>query len=127
MRLLLRDYYFNYFAKKSHKILKKIHTVRLTPDLSFLVQRYLSDWNVLVLISISTFVKLLKIYLKKLIFSHVIAIGPCNWLIRVNLEDLWVSLCSIQRFDLYAAPTVLSLLQHHYCIISFGPKISLHL
>ena len=39
----------------------------------------------------------------KLIFGHVVGMRLCRWLIRAALEDLWVFLCSIERFDLYAS------------------------
>ena len=37
-----------------------------------------------------------------LIFSHVIGIRRFHWLMNVKLKCMFVPLCPIQRFDLYA-------------------------
>ena len=50
----------------------------------------------------------LKIRLKELLFGNVTEIRQRNWLISVKLEDLWVSLCPIEIFDLYA---------HRFCFL----------
>ena len=43
-----------------------------------------------------------KVRLKELIFGHLTELRQRHWPISVKLEDLWVSLCPIKRFDLYA-------------------------
>ena len=40
------------------------------------------------------------------------------WVISVKLEDLWVSLCPIERFDSYAPPIESAHQQHKACLKS---------
>ena len=47
------------------------------------------------------FITRMSIRLKELIFGHVTEIRESHWLICMKLEGLWVSLCPIERFDLY--------------------------
>ena len=51
-----------------------------------------------------------------------------HWLISVKLEDLWVSLCPIERFDLYATKMSLITLaqEFHSCFFYNIDKPSCH-